>query len=53
MDAGEDEVRVVLQRTAFGEGEREAAKARFVTHVGYVDKEHAVAAAARIEGHQR
>jgi len=29
------------------------AKARFVTHVGYVDKEHAAAEAAGIEGHQR
>ena len=29
------------------------AKARFVTRVGYVDKEHAASAAARIEGNQR
>jgi hypothetical protein len=29
------------------------AKACFVTRVGYVDKEHAASAAARIEGQQR
>ena len=29
------------------------ARARFVIRVGYVDKEHAASAAARIEGNQR
>lgn len=71
MGAREDEVRVVLQRPAFGEREKDAVagtaekrkgsvrslasgvKTRFVSRVGYVDKDYAASEAARIEGRQR